>query len=210
MSDLERLKQAKVVAVVRAPSAESLVPLTEALLAGGIEAVEVTTSTPDVLRALAWVREAFGERVLLGVGTVLDPWMVADAVAAGARYVVSPVYLPQVVAAAKASGALACPGCFTPTEAYEAHRAGADVVKIFPAGPLGPGYLKDLLAPMPFLRLMPTGGVEAENVGEWLRAGAFAVGAGSSLVPKRAVADGDWAEITARARTFRAASELAP
>jgi 2-dehydro-3-deoxyphosphogluconate aldolase/(4S)-4-hydroxy-2-oxoglutarate aldolase len=204
---LDRLKSERVVAVVRAPSADVLLPLSEALVEGGIRALEVTMSTPDAIEGIRRLSFHWGEEAWIGVGTVLDVETAKAAAEAGAAYCVSPVLIPEVIEAAKSSGMLAMPGAMTPTEAFQAYQLGADVVKIFPATSFGPGYFRDLLAPMPFLRLMPTGGVEAENVGDWLKAGAVAVGAGSSLVPKQALADGDWMEITARARRFRLAAE---
>lgn len=204
MKGLEALQSARVVAVIRAPARESLVPITSALLEGGIRAIEVTLSTPDAIQGIRDLEREFGDAILLGVGTVLLAETVGQAADAGASFVVSPVFVPAVVQATRNLGLLSLPGAFTPTEVLRAWNEGADVVKVFPAGTLGPGYFKDLLAPMPFLRLMPTGGVEAANVGAWIEAGAFAVGAGSSLLPKKLVQEGRWAEITALAKSFAA------
>jgi 2-dehydro-3-deoxyphosphogluconate aldolase/(4S)-4-hydroxy-2-oxoglutarate aldolase len=197
-----RLRDAGVVAVLRAESADELADIADALLSGGVTAIEVTTTTPDAVNGIAQLRELFGGRALLGVGTVLDPRTAHDAIAAGAQFVVSPTCDAQVVKATHAANRVSIPGAYTPTEILAAHRAGADVVKVFPSTALGPGYLKDLLAPLPFLKLMPTGGVDAQNAGAWVKAGAVCVGAGSALVPKDAVRARDWPRITQLAGAF--------
>jgi 2-dehydro-3-deoxyphosphogluconate aldolase/(4S)-4-hydroxy-2-oxoglutarate aldolase len=197
-----RLRAAGVVAVLRAESADELADITNALLSGGVTAVEVTTTTPDAVSGIAQLRELFGERALLGVGTVLDPKTAHDAIAAGAQFVVSPTCDSQIIKATHAANRVSIPGAYTPSEILAAHRAGADVVKVFPSGALGPGYFKDLLAPLPFLKLMPTGGVDSTNAGPWIKAGAVCVGAGSALVPKDAVRGGDWPAITKLAEAF--------
>ena len=196
------LADAGVVAVIRADSKDQLGDITEALLAGGVRAIEVTTSTPDAVDGIRMLRGRFGQRALLGVGTVLDPQTARDAIAAGARFVVSPAFDEHVLRAAQTAGAACLPGAFTPTEILRAHDAGADVVKVFPSTALGPGFFKDILAPLPFLRLMPTGGVDAANTVQWLRAGAVCVGAGSSLVPRAAVRARKWDVITRAAEAF--------
>lgn len=203
MNDLlGNLQRARIVAVIRASSRESLVPLAEALLAGGISCLEVTLSTPDALGGIADLRTRFGDQVLLGVGTVLDAALCQPAVDAGASFVVSPIFDPAIVEASKRAGAVAIPGAFTPTEIFRAWSAGADVVKVFPATTLGPGYFRDLLAPMPDLRLMPTGGVDASNVASWFQAGAFAVGVGGKLCHREAIIRGAWSELTESAAKF--------
>lgn len=169
---------------------------------GGVTGIEVTLSTPDALGGIADLSRHFGDRIVLGIGTVLQPETCQRAADAGATFVVSPIFDPTIVEATKAAGLLSMPGAYTPTEVYRAWNAGADVVKVFPATTLGPGYFRDLLAPMPFLRLMPTGGVEASNLAKWFEAGAFAVGAGSSLCSKDVMARGAWSELTAAARAF--------
>ena len=204
-----RLRDAGVVAVLRAESADELADIANALLSGGVVAIEVTTSTPDAVKGIAQLRELYGERALLGVGTVLDPKTAHDAIAAGARFVVSPTCDAQVIKATHAANCASIPGAFTPTEILAAHRGGADVVKVFPSTALGPGYFKDVLAPLPFLKLMPTGGVDANNAGAWIKGGAVCVGAGSALVPKDAVRARDWARIAKLAEQFTAAVRAA-
>jgi 2-dehydro-3-deoxyphosphogluconate aldolase/(4S)-4-hydroxy-2-oxoglutarate aldolase len=187
------------VAVLRLPRADDAFRAIEALREGGVMAIEVTVTTPGALAIIAETASRLPD-VLVGVGSVLDVETARRAVDAGAKFVVSPIFKPEIVAEAHRLGVPAGPGAFTPTEALRAHEAGADVVKIFPADTLGIAFLKGVLAPMPFLRLMPTGGVTPENAGDWLRAGAACVGLGGALIDPKLVAAGDFAALTARAR----------
>jgi 2-dehydro-3-deoxyphosphogluconate aldolase/(4S)-4-hydroxy-2-oxoglutarate aldolase len=196
----ERVEQLGAVAVVRLHSTEAAIRVADALHAGGVTALEITVTVPDAFSVIEAITKRFGDEVCVGVGTVLDVETVQRAVAAGARYVVSPVFRRAVIDESHRLGVPAMPGAFTPTEMLTAHEAGADIVKIFPADTFGPGFIKAVLAPMPFLRLMPTGGVTPENVGSWLAAGAVAVGLGGALVDSALIAKGDWSAITARAR----------
>jgi 2-dehydro-3-deoxyphosphogluconate aldolase/(4S)-4-hydroxy-2-oxoglutarate aldolase len=199
---VEACRAAGVIAVLRAQSKEQLRDITRALVAGGVTGIEVTTSTPDAIGGIEMLRREFGTKILLGVGTVLDAATARAAIAAGARFVVSPMFEPSVLDAAHSADCACMPGAFTPTEILRADNAGADVVKVFPCTALGPGYFKDILAPLPFLKLMPTGGVDASNAGQWIKAGAVCVGAGSSLVPKAALEARDWSAITSAAEEF--------
>jgi 2-dehydro-3-deoxyphosphogluconate aldolase/(4S)-4-hydroxy-2-oxoglutarate aldolase len=186
-------------AVIRTPTAEQAAQAGRACLRGGVALLEITLTIPDAfsaVRALAAERDA-----VVGVGSIVTREQVAAAAAAGARFAVSPHFDPDVLAEAKARGLLASMGGVTPTEAMTCHRAGVDVVKIFPASSFGgPAHLKALLEPLPFLRLMPTGGVDLGNLRAYLDAGAAGVGLGGSLVDRKAVADGDWGRIEALAR----------
>ena len=204
------IERDRAVAVVRTDEPDKLVQIARALGAGGVVCVEVTMTVPNAIEGIQAVSDALGDGVLVGAGSVTDAATAEAAVEAGARYVVSPVFKREVVEAAHAAGAAAMPGCFTPTEIQAAHEAGADVVKVFPAGALGVGYLRSVLAPLPHLKLMPTGGVTLDNAAEWLRAGAVAVGAGSALVEADAVAAGDWSRLTANAERLRAAVDGPP
>ena len=188
------------IAVVRLPDATHALRAVDAIRAGGVRAIELTMTTPGASDILADVRRAFGDDVLAGMGSVLDGESTRRAIDAGARYIVSPVFRPAVIDEAHRLGVAAMPAGFTPTEILAAHEAGADVVKVTPAEVLGPAFIRGVLAPMPFLRLMPTGGVTPDNVGEWLRAGAVAVGVGSALVDPKLVAAQDFAALTERAR----------
>ena len=203
------IERDRAVAVVRTDEPDKLVQIARALGAGGVVCVEVTMTVPNAIEGIRAVSDALGDGVLVGAGSVTDAATAEAAVEAGARYVVSPVFKREVVEAAHAAGAAAMPGCLTPTEIQAAWEAGADVVKVFPAGALGPGFVRGVLAPLPHLKLMPTGGVTLDNAAAWLRAGAVAVGAGSSLVDADAVAAGDWPRLTANAERLRAAVDAA-
>ena len=198
-----------IIAVVRAQSRGQVLPLSEALLAGGVRAIEITTSTPEAIEALREVSKALGERAFIGVGTVLDVETCHAACEAGAEFIVSPVTKPELVAAAHEHDRPVMLGAYTPTEAQAAHEAGSDFVKLFPADGLGPRFIKNLLAPLPHLRLVPTGGITVENAAEFLNAGCAALGIGSALVSEAILANADWPELTRRAEQFVAAAKAA-
>src|SRR5580704_14974069 len=200
--NVKKIADAGVVAVIRANSKDQLKGIAEALLAGGIPAIEVTMSTPKAIAGIEMLADHFGDKAVIGVGTVIDPATAQAAIAAGAQFVVSPVFDEQIVATVRRYGKIMVPGAFTPTEILRAWTAGADVVKVFPSTALGPQYFKDILAPLPQLRLTPTGGVDIKNAADWIKAGAVFVGAGSSLVTKDALAKNDWASVTANAKLF--------
>jgi len=197
-----RLTELGAIAVVRLDSAEAAVLAAEAVHAGGVHAVEVTLTTPgalDVIRHLSTV-----PGMIVGAGSVLDAESARAAIHAGARYIVSPALLPDLVDTGHAAEVAVLLGGFTPTEILRAHRAGADAVKVFPSDALGPAFIRGVLGPMPFLHLIPTGGVTPDNVGDWLRAGAVAAGLGGALVDAKRVAAGDYAALTERARRVAA------
>jgi 2-dehydro-3-deoxyphosphogluconate aldolase/(4S)-4-hydroxy-2-oxoglutarate aldolase len=192
------------VAVVRLESAAQLRRVVDALVEGGVRAVEVTMTTKGALEALAEHSANLGDSVVLGAGSVLDGETARMAVAAGARFVVGPTLCPALIRVCHRYDVVAIPGGYTPTEIAAAWEAGADLVKVFPAGSLGPAYLRDLRGPMPHLRLMPTGGVTVDNAADFLAAGAVVVGVGGALVDRKAVERGDYATITERARRLAA------
>ena len=198
-----------IIAVVRAQSREQVLPLSEALLAGGVRAIEITTSTPGAIEAIGEASQALGARALIGVGTVLDVETCRAACEAGAEFVVSPVTKPELVAAAHKHDRPIMLGAYTPTEAQIAHEAGSDFVKLFPADGLGPRFIKNLRAPLPYLRIVPTGGVTVENAAEFIKAGSAALGIGSALVSKDILTNADWPELTRRAEQFVAAAKAA-
>jgi 2-dehydro-3-deoxyphosphogluconate aldolase/(4S)-4-hydroxy-2-oxoglutarate aldolase len=198
----EQMLAAGVVAVIRAQSKEQLGPIAQALLEGGVPSIEVTMSTPKALAGIEALADALGDKAIVGVGTVLDAHTARDAIAAGAQFVVSPVLDEEIIATTKRYGKISIPGAFTPTEILRAWTAGADVVKVFPSTSLGPTYFKDILAPLPQIRLTPTGGVDLKNAGDWIKAGAVCLGVGSSLVTKDAMTKGEWPAITTNARAF--------
>jgi 2-dehydro-3-deoxyphosphogluconate aldolase/(4S)-4-hydroxy-2-oxoglutarate aldolase len=197
---LNRVLDRVIVAVIRAESPDQLVEVAEALVAGGVEVMEVTFTVPRATQVLEKVAAKLGNRILLGAGTVLDPETARTAILAGADFIVSPTTNVQVIEMCRRYSKLAMPGALTPTEVVTAWQAGADIVKIFPSELTGPRYLKLLAAPLPQVRLMPTGGVNAETAGEYLKAGACALGVGGALVDPKLVASGDMKEIERRAR----------
>jgi 2-dehydro-3-deoxyphosphogluconate aldolase/(4S)-4-hydroxy-2-oxoglutarate aldolase len=188
------------IAVIRLDEGPKVRPVVEALAAGEVRAIEVTLTTPGALEALIELRTAFGEEIVLGAGSVLDAETARLAILEGARFVVAPTFSANVLSMCRRYDVVAVPGAYTPTEILTAWEAGADLVKVFPAGGLGPGYLKDLRAPMPQLRLVPTGGITIESAGGYIRAGAVAVGLGGALAPSDAVKRGDYGRITEQAR----------
>ena len=191
-----------VVAVIRMKEPAALRSVIDALALGGVFALEVTMTVPGAVGLIREIAPSLPPEIVLGAGTVLDAETARAVVEAGARYVVSPVFKEDVLREAQRLGAAAMPGCFTPTEILTAWEAGADIVKVFPATALGPSYFRDLRGPLPHLKLMPTGGVSLSNAGEWIRAGAAAIGVGTALVDTAAIAAGRFSEITARARQF--------
>ncbi|CEF48720.1 unnamed protein product [uncultured bacterium] len=189
-----------VVAVIRLKDPAKLRAVVDAMAEGGVRALEVTMTVPgavDLIRALA---PSLPAGFLIGAGTVTDAATARAVIEAGASFVVGPVFRPEVIAACHERDVAAMPGCFSPTEILAAHESGADIVKVFPATMLGPQFLKDVRAPLPQLKLMPTGGVTLENAGEWIRAGAVAVGLGSALLDATAIDSGRFDVITANAR----------
>ena len=191
-----------IIAIVRAQQAAQVVPMFDALIAGGVRAIEITMTTPNALTAISEARDRIGERALIGVGTVLDVDTCRAATAAGAEFIVTPICRLELVAVAHAAGAAIMLGAYTPTEAQAAHEAGADFIKIFPAEGLGAAYIKALRAPLPHLRIVPTGGVDVPNVAEFLKAGCAALGVGSALVSAKILQAADWPELTRRATAF--------
>lgn len=196
-----RLCDKGIVAVVRAQSSEQLIDVAHSLLAGGVECIEITMTTPNALEVIAACRQTV-TGAMIGVGSVLDVEAAAAAIEAGAQFVVSPVFVPGVVAKAHECQVPVVPGCFTPTEIINATNAGADLVKVFPAGFFGPKFFKAILAPMPHLKLTPTGGVDLTTAGAWIAAGARTLGVGSALVTKKALAEGNMDEIESLARQY--------
>lgn len=194
-----------VVAIIRLDAASEIVAVARALADGGVQAVEVTMTVPGAVTLIGELARSLPSEVMVGAGTVLDVDTAREVIAAGARFVVSPVCKLDLVEACHARDVAIMPGCFTPTEILAAWEAGADVVKVFPAAVLGPGFFTDLRGPLPQVRIMPTGGVTRDNAGAWIRAGAVAIGVGSALVDRAAVAEGRFDTIRDRARQFVAA-----
>jgi 2-dehydro-3-deoxyphosphogluconate aldolase/(4S)-4-hydroxy-2-oxoglutarate aldolase len=191
-----------VIAVVRLNDLAKAAPLTETLVAGGVRAVEFTFTNPAAGEAIAAAADVMGDRALIGAGSVLDAETARVAILAGARFVVTPTVSLPVLTVCHRYGVATVIGALTPTEMLTAWEAGATYVKVFPASLGGPRYLRDVLTPLPQLKLIPTGGVSAENAAEFIRAGAVAVALGSNLVDARSVANDDWATLTSRARAL--------
>ncbi len=204
-STLRRVREVGLLAVIRGPSPQLTIQMVDALVAGGVFGIEITYSTPNAAEVVKSLDEKFGDKILLGMGTLTETRQVAEAVQAGARFLVSP-HLDETLAQAMTSaGLLTMIGALTPTEVVRAHQLGSDVVKLFPGSLGGPAYMKALRGPFPHIPMMPTGGVSQDNIAEWLAAGAVAVGAGSNLCPTNLAKEGRFEEITTIAKTFVAA-----
>lgn len=203
---LQLLSETKIVCVLRGPTADGTLRAVQALVAGGITGIEVTYSTPDATKVIATLREEYGERVLLGAGTVRTAEQATEAATAGATFLVSPGATERLAAAMRATGLLTLMGAMTPSEVLSALEWGADVVKLFPASLGGIPFLRSLKGPFPDVRFCPTGGVNPGNVTDWLSAGAFAVGAGSELCSATDIAEERWDKITAMAARFAQAA----
>lgn len=191
-----------VLAIVRADSSEQMVPVAAALAGGGITTMEITMNTPGALEAIGRVNTEFGGKVLMGAGTVIDAETCRIAILAGAEFIVTPVTNIEVIRTCNRYGKPVICGAYTPTEALAAHEAGADFIKIFPADQLGPGYIKNLLAPLPMLRIIPTGGVTPENAADYLNAGCVALAVGASLVSREILESKDWEKLSAKAALY--------
>jgi len=203
------IESSGVVAVIRLSDATQLRAVAEALADGGIRALEVTMTVPRAVALIEELARSLPTEFLVGAGTVLDVETARQVIAAGARFVVSPVFKSELIEAGHRSGVPVMPGCFSPTEILTAWEAGADLVKVFPATALGPTFFRDIRGPLPQVRLMPTGGVTRENAGDWIRAGAVAIGAGTALVDAKAVAERRFDLIIENARHFIQAVQLA-
>jgi 2-dehydro-3-deoxyphosphogluconate aldolase / (4S)-4-hydroxy-2-oxoglutarate aldolase len=203
-SDLRRVLDCGIVAVVRSPDSRQLVEVARALADGGVTVVEITMTVPDALDVVRQVRRALGDRLLLGAGTILDPETARAALLAGAEYLVAPTLNLDVIRVCQRYDKLVMPGAFTPTEILTAWEAGADIVKVFPADVLGPAFFKALRGPLPQIRLMPTGGVDLQTAADFLRAGVCCLGVGGQLVDPKAVATGDFDRIRTLARQYTA------
>ena len=197
---IQQIESLGVVAVIRMKEPDRLRAVVDALASGGVRALEVTMTVPRAVDVIRQIAPTLPDGFLLGAGTVVDAETTIRVIEAGAQFVVSPVFRPAVIDAAHERDVPAMPGCMTPTEILAAWDAGADVVKVFPATGLGPGYLKDVRGPLPQVKLMPTGGVTLDNAGDWIRAGAVAVGVGTALLDASAIANGHYQVLTANAR----------
>jgi len=200
---LSFIKDVGIVPVIRTNSAESAVRAVEALYRGGIRAAEITMTVPNAIRALSAVADAFGDKLVLGAGTVLDPETARCCMLAGAEFFVTPNLRPSTIEMARRYSKVIMPGALTPTEVLTAWEAGADIVKIFPAGNVGgPKYIKALKGPFPQIEMIPTGGVNLETAGEFLKAGACAVAVGGELVDAKSIQEGRYDVIEGKAKQY--------
>ena len=203
-----RTRSTGIVAIMRHTEAGRAIETAEALLGAGVEVIEVTMNTAGALGMINRLVAHFGDRVVVGAGTVLSVDAAKEAVDAGARLLVSPHLDEGIVCYAGEAEIAVIPGAFTPTEIFRAWSAGASLVKVFPAGPVGPRYIRDVLAPLNQIPLLPTGGVNLENAAEFIRAGASALGLGSALVDPKLVAEGKYDQIARTAAAFGEAVRL--
>ncbi|MDN3017958.1 bifunctional 4-hydroxy-2-oxoglutarate aldolase/2-dehydro-3-deoxy-phosphogluconate aldolase [Paenibacillus sp. BSR1-1] len=207
---IEELKNRAVVAVIRGATLESIIPMANALKEGGVTALEITMETPKALAIIEKAADVFGDELLVGAGTVLDPETARAAIMAGSKFVFSPTVNVETIRMTKRYGVISVPGAFTPTEILNAYEHGADVIKVFPAGTVGPGYFKNVAGPLPHIPLMPTGGINLQNARDYIRAGAVAVGVGTSLVDPAAALTEDYLfEVTQNARKLMEEVQIA-
>jgi 2-dehydro-3-deoxyphosphogluconate aldolase/(4S)-4-hydroxy-2-oxoglutarate aldolase len=199
---LQRVLDSGIVAVVRSPDSQQLVEAAKALADGGVNVVEITMTVPDALDVVRQVRNALGDRLMLGAGTILDAETCRAALLAGAEYIVAPTLNLEVIRQCRRYNKLVMPGAFTPSEILAAWEAGADIVKVFPADVVGPAFFKAMRGPLPQIRLMPTGGVDLTTAAAFLKAGACCLGVGGQLVEPRAVAEGNFNRIRDLARQY--------
>jgi 2-dehydro-3-deoxyphosphogluconate aldolase/(4S)-4-hydroxy-2-oxoglutarate aldolase len=196
---LSRIMDSGVVAVIRMKEKDRLLKVIEAVRSGGVNCIEITMTVPGAVETIRQLSTTVPDDVLIGAGTVVNELAAESVIDAGAQFVVGPVLNLGVIALCRKRDIAVMPGCFSPTEILTAWTAGADIIKVFPATSLGPKYFKDLRGPFPDIRLMPTGGVTIDNVGDWLKAGACAVGVGSDLLDKRAMDEGRFEVLKERA-----------
>lgn len=190
------------VAVIRMSDAKKLRKVVDSIREGGVDAIEITMTTPGALTIIEEMAAANEGAYHLGVGSVLDAGTTQRAIDAGAQFIVSPVMKPEIIHAAHRNDVPAMPGGFAPTEIYAAHEQGADIVKVFPADVVGMAFFKAIKSPMPQLQLMPTGGVTLTNAGDWLKAGACAVGIGSALLDKKVIEEENYTLLSENARVL--------
>lgn len=200
---LPKILQTGIIAIMRARSSEQLLAAAEAILAGGVDVIEVTMTTPGALDTIREAVARYGEQVAFGAGSILDTETARAAILAGAQFIVCPTLNRETIRICKRYSVPVVPGAYTPTEILTAWEAGADLVKVFPAEVGGPAYIKAIKAPLPQIQLVPVGGVDLNTTAEFIRAGAAAVGVGSALINQKLLDEGDFSEITRRAARFR-------
>jgi 2-dehydro-3-deoxyphosphogluconate aldolase / (4S)-4-hydroxy-2-oxoglutarate aldolase len=204
MDVLSTIKQEKMIAIIRGSEPSDALAIAKALYKGGVRAIEITLNSPGALSSIEKVRNELEDDLAVGAGTVLDPESARSALLAGAQFILSPSLNLDTIKMTKRYGAVSIPGAFTPTEILEAYESGGDIIKVFPASSLGPGFVKDIHGPLPQIPLLPTGGIDLTNIAEYIEKGVAGVGLGSSLVNSReAVTDEYLRELTEKARQFK-------
>ena len=198
---LDEIFKRKAVAVLRVKEEEKLKKAIQAISDGGVSVAEITMTVPNAIKLIEKMSQELDENIIIGVGSVLSKEVAENAIKAGAKYVVSPILKKEIIEMAQKYDVPVMPGCFTPTEIYLAFEMGADIAKVFPADVVGIPFFKAILAPMPHLKLMPTGGVSLTNAGDWLKAGACAVGIGSALLDDKAINEENYLKLTENAKT---------
>jgi 2-dehydro-3-deoxyphosphogluconate aldolase/(4S)-4-hydroxy-2-oxoglutarate aldolase len=204
---VDYLSRIPIIGIMRGAATEAVETAAEAAVRGGLRILEITLNRPEAFDQIASLSSRFGDEIDLGAGTVLDADAAATALSAGAQFIVTPALLPEVVEFCRSRAVPVFPGAFSPTEIFSAHRAGAEMVKIFPAASLGPDYIKSLKGPFPDIRLMPTGGVSAASAPDYFAAGAAAIGAGGELFRNDWLKSGNWSAIEEAARAYVQAAQ---
>jgi 2-dehydro-3-deoxyphosphogluconate aldolase / (4S)-4-hydroxy-2-oxoglutarate aldolase len=208
MDVLSTIKQEKMIAIIRGSEPGDALAISKALYRGGVRAIEITLNSPGALSSIEKVRSEMADDLVVGAGTVLDPESARSALLAGAQFILSPSLHVDTIKMTKRYGAVSIPGAFTPTEILKAYEEGGDIIKVFPASSLGPDYVKDIHGPLPQIPLLPTGGIDLNNIAEYIAKGAAGVGLGSSLVnSKESVTEAYLEKLTQTARQFKAKVE---
>lgn len=205
---VDKIVELKAVAVIRMEDPSKLIKVAEAIYAGGVSAIEITMTVPNAIETIALASKEIGNKVLIGVGSIINAEMAQKAIDAGAQYVVSPIFKKEIIEKSHKNEIPAMPGVFSPTEAQIAFESGADIIKIFPADVLGMSFIKGIKAPLPHLKIMPTGGVSLTNAGDWIKAGACAVGVGSALLNKDAIDKGNYSILTENAKKIMSSIKI--
>jgi 2-dehydro-3-deoxyphosphogluconate aldolase / (4S)-4-hydroxy-2-oxoglutarate aldolase len=203
VNKLEELKKRKIIAVIRGARPDQILPIAHALQEGGVRTIEITVETPKVCTLIEKVKEEFGNEIIVGAGTVLDPETARATIMAGAEFIFSPNVNVETIKMAKRYGVVSIPGALTPTEILTAYEHGGDIIKVFPANVMGVPYFKSLQGPLPHIPLMPTGGISLDNIIDYFKAGAIAVGIGGSLVNAvKLSSEKDYLKLTEKAKQF--------
>jgi len=204
---VQKIEESGIVAVIRLNGSDHLDKIIEALANGGVRVLEITMTTPNAVEIIREISQTLSSEFLIGAGTVLDSDTAEAVINAGSQFIVSPVFKPEIIEIAHKFDKAMMSGAFSATEILAAWEAGADIVKVFPATVVGPGYFKDIHGPLPQIKLTPTGGVTVDNAEEFIRCGAVCLGVGSALLDKKMIQNQEWQGLTERARQFKAAVE---